>query len=52
VDVVQQVRACRNSKDDQFLEAAVNGRADVIIKGDRDLLALHRFRGVAIAIRT
>ena len=48
VEVVQQVRACRDPKDDQFLEAAVNGRADVIITGDKDLLELDSFRGVAI----
>lgn len=48
VEVVQQVRACRDPKDDQFLEAAVNGRADVVITGDDDLLALDPFRGVAI----
>ena len=48
VEVVQQVRACRDPKDDQFLEAAVNGRADVVITGDADLLALDPFRGIAI----
>jgi putative PIN family toxin of toxin-antitoxin system len=48
VEIVQQVRACRDPHDDQFLEAAVNGRADVIITGDKDLLALGPFRGVAI----
>ena len=48
VEIVQQVRACRDPKDDQFLEAAVNGQADVIITGDKDLLELDPFRGVAI----
>jgi putative PIN family toxin of toxin-antitoxin system len=48
VEVVQQVRACRDRKDDRFLEAAVNGRADVIITGDKDLLELDPFRGIAI----
>lgn len=48
VEVVQHVRACRDPKDDQFLEAAVNGRADVVITGDEDLLALDPFRGIAI----
>ena len=31
-----------------FLEVAVNGRADLMITGDRDLLALDPFMGVAI----
>jgi uncharacterized protein len=48
VEVVQQVHACRDPKDDGFLEAAVNGRADVVITGDKDLLALDPFRGIAI----
>jgi predicted nucleic acid-binding protein len=33
----------RDPKDDKFLEAAVNGRADVFVTGDRDLLDLHPF---------
>lgn len=48
VEVVQQVRACRDPQDDKFLEAAVNGRADAIVTGDKHLLALHPFRGIAI----
>jgi putative PIN family toxin of toxin-antitoxin system len=48
VEVVQQVRACRDPHDDKFLEAAVNGRADLIITGDKDLLELHPCRGIAI----
>jgi putative PIN family toxin of toxin-antitoxin system len=42
------IRACRDPKDDKFLEVAVHGRADVVVTGDADLLALHPFRGIAI----
>ena len=42
------IHACRNPRDDKFLEVAVYGRADVIVSGYADLLALHPFRGVAI----
>jgi putative PIN family toxin of toxin-antitoxin system len=49
IDVLQPIRASRDPKDDKFLEAAVNGRADVLVTGDRDLLELHPFRGIAIA---
>jgi putative PIN family toxin of toxin-antitoxin system len=42
------IRACRDPKDDKFLEVAVHGRADLIITGDSDLLALNPFRAVAI----
>lgn len=48
VAVVSIVRACRDPKDDMFLEAAVNGRADVLVTGDKDLLALNPFAGIAI----
>jgi putative PIN family toxin of toxin-antitoxin system len=48
VPIVRMVRACRDSRDDKFLEIAVNGRADLIITGDRDLLELDPFMGIAI----
>ena len=48
VPAIQAIKACRDPRDDKFLEAAVNGRADVIITGDKDLLALHPFLGIAI----
>ncbi len=48
IDVLQSIRASRDPRDDKFLEAAVNGRADVIVTGDKDLLDLNPFRGIAI----
>ena len=42
------VQASRDPKDDKFLALAVDGRADLILTGDRDLLALHPFHGIAI----
>lgn len=48
VEVLQVVRASRDPKDDKFLDAAVNGRADVIVTGDKDLLDLNPYRGIAI----
>jgi putative PIN family toxin of toxin-antitoxin system len=48
VPVVHTVRACRDPRDDKFLELAVNGEADLIATGDKDLLALHPFRGIPI----
>ncbi|MGH7121059.1 MAG: putative toxin-antitoxin system toxin component, PIN family [Acetobacteraceae bacterium] len=41
-------RVCRDSTDDKFLEVAVNGRADLILTGDLDLLVLNPFRGIRI----
>jgi predicted nucleic acid-binding protein len=40
--------ACRDPKDDKFLEVAVAGKADVIVSEDEDLLVLHPFRGIPI----
>ena len=48
VEIVQRVRVCRDPTDDAFLEVAVNGSANVIVTGDRDLLALHPFQGIEI----
>ena len=48
VPIIQGVRECRDPKDDKVLEVALNGRADVVITGDADLLALHPWREVAI----
>jgi len=48
VPVYSTIQACRDPKDDKFLELAVDGYADLILSGDRDLLALHPFRGIAI----
>ena len=44
----QRISACRDPKDDKFLEVAVAGKADVIVSGDKDLLALHPFAGIPI----
>jgi uncharacterized protein len=48
VPISYTVHACRDPRDDKFLELAVNGSADVIITGDRDLLALNPFRNIPI----
>lgn len=48
VPVVYPVRECRDPKDDKFLEVALNGKADLILTGDADLLALHPWQGIAI----
>lgn len=48
VRIGESVAACRDPKDDKFLELAVNGQADLIVSGDADLLALDPFRGIPI----
>lgn len=48
VEVAVEIRACRDSKDDKYLELAISGLADCLVTGDADLLALNPFRGIAI----
>jgi putative PIN family toxin of toxin-antitoxin system len=48
IEVLRPIKACRDPKDDKFLELAINGRADAIITGDEDLLVLHPFFGIPI----
>jgi putative PIN family toxin of toxin-antitoxin system len=48
VSIPFAIRACRDPRDDKFLEVAVHGRAAAIITGDADLLAFNPFHGIAI----
>lgn len=48
VNTTESIKACRDPKDDKFLDLAVSGKADLIVTGDTDLLQLHPFRGIAI----
>lgn len=48
VPILHRLQACRDPADDKFLEVAVNGEADLLLSGDRDLLDLHPFRGINI----
>jgi len=48
VPIIQGVRECRDPDDDKFLEVALNGRADLIITGDEDLLGLNPWREIGI----
>lgn len=48
IAISERIAACRDPKDDKFLELAVNGHADVIVSGDADLLALDTFREIPI----
>ena len=48
IPITYTIHACRDPRDDKFLDLAVNGSADVIITGDSDLLALNPFRDMPI----
>jgi len=44
----KKITICRDSKDNQILDLCLAGRADFLITGDKDLLALKKFRGTKI----
>ena len=48
IEIYETIVACRDAKDDKFLELAVNGNAKLIVSGDEDLLILNPFQEIAI----
>jgi putative PIN family toxin of toxin-antitoxin system len=48
IRIIHVVHACRDPKDDKFLELAVNCSAHLMMTGDADLLVLRPFRGIDI----
>jgi len=44
----RKMTACRDPKDDKFLEAALAAEADCIVSGDADLLILNSFENIPI----
>ena len=48
IEIRDTIVACRDAKDDKFLELAVNGNAELIVSGDEDLLILNPFEEIAI----
>lgn len=41
VTITKRLKACRDPRDDKFLEVAINGQATIILTGDEDLLVLN-----------
>jgi putative PIN family toxin of toxin-antitoxin system len=48
VPITEKITACRDPKDNKFLELAMSGYADYLLTGDQDLLVLHPFRNLQI----
>jgi len=44
----RRIDVCRDPKDNMVLEAAVAGKAQYIVTGDKDLLVLNPFEGIQI----
>ena len=48
VEITEEIKECRDPKDNKFLELAVSGAVSHLITGDPDLLVLDPFRGIRI----
>ena len=51
VTIGERIVACRDPTDDKFLEVAVSGKADLVLTGDADLLALNPCRSGPLRAR-
>ena len=48
VKIQTRTNACRDPKDNIYLDVAINGQATHLITGDNDLLVLNPFQGIKI----
>jgi len=48
VEIINQIKLCRDPKDDKFIDIAINGEASHIITGDNDLLVLHPIETISV----
>jgi putative PIN family toxin of toxin-antitoxin system len=48
VEIQTRTDACRDPKDNIYLDVALNGDASHLVTGDNDLLVLHPFQGIPI----
>ena len=48
IEVFIKINACRDPRDNKFLELALTAKANYIVTGDQDLLILHPFHGISI----
>ncbi len=48
VQVISSVRVCRDPDDDKVLELCQDGKAHLLVSGDKDLLSMQDFQGTKI----
>ena len=48
ITTISKIHICRDTKDNMFLELVKDGKANFLISGDKDLLALKEFEGCKI----
>ena len=52
IDVKSNVLVCRDDKDNFLLSLAIDGKADFLLTGDKDLLILNKFEKTKIVTMT
>ncbi|MFO7877845.1 MAG: putative toxin-antitoxin system toxin component, PIN family [Desulfovermiculus sp.] len=50
ISIINRPMGCRDQDDNKFLETAVIGKADCLVTGDNDLLAMDPFQGIPILL--
>jgi putative PIN family toxin of toxin-antitoxin system len=48
IDVCTRVHVCRDPDDNKYLACAVDGSAEYLVSGDKDLLELKAYQGIPI----
>ena len=48
IEILNQMKLCRDAKDDKFIDLALNANASHLITGDTDLLVLHPIQNISI----
>ena len=48
VEILHQIKLCRDAKDDKFIELALNGDTSHLITGDKDLLVLNPIQNILV----
>lgn len=48
VEGKSKIEICRDPDDNKFIDAAMEGRANYIVSGDKDLLILKNYKGISI----
>ena len=48
IEPTSEIEVCRDPDDDKFISCAVDGKAIVIVSGDKDLLVIGKYEDVVI----
>ena len=48
IESTSEIEVCRDPDDDKFISCAIDGKAIIIVSGDKDLLVIGKYEGVKI----